>query len=123
MARPEEGISILMMLGATIGSLAFIWLAPSFSPESHIAWAIPGRISLPASLRYAETNASSMAWSYVGLLAAACAEGVLRVPLLAALINTPTQAIGLGVTIAVLFTILGALVVPRLQARAFASLD
>ena len=64
-----------------------------------------------------------MAWSCVGLLAAACAEGVLRVPLLAALINTPTQAIGLGVTIAVLFTSLGAPVVPRLQARAFASLD
>jgi uncharacterized membrane protein len=65
----------------------------------------------------------SMAWSYIGLLAAACAEGVLRIPLLAVLINTSTQAIGLGVAIAVLFTILGALVVPRLQARAFASLE
>lgn len=45
MAHPEEGVSILMALGATVGSLAFFWLAPSFSPESHIAWAIPGWIA------------------------------------------------------------------------------
>jgi uncharacterized membrane protein len=64
----------------------------------------------------------SMAWSYVGLLAAACAESVLRVPILAAPINSSARAIGLGVAIAVVFTVLGALVLPRLQARAFASL-
>jgi hypothetical protein len=44
-AHPEEWISILMALGATIGSLAFFWLAPSFQPESHIAWAIPGWVA------------------------------------------------------------------------------
>jgi hypothetical protein len=44
-AHPEEWISILMALGATIGSLAFFWLAPGFQPESHIAWAIPGWVS------------------------------------------------------------------------------
>ena len=44
-AHPEEGVSILMALGATIGSLLFFWLAPGYSPESHIAWAIPGWIA------------------------------------------------------------------------------
>jgi hypothetical protein len=44
-AHPEEWISILMALGATVGSLLFFWLAPAFSPESHIAWAIPGWIA------------------------------------------------------------------------------
>jgi hypothetical protein len=41
-AHPEEWISILMALGATVGSLLFFWLAPGFSPDSRIAWAIPG---------------------------------------------------------------------------------
>jgi hypothetical protein len=44
-AHPEEGISILMALGATVGSLVFFWLAPGFQPESHIAWAIPGWVA------------------------------------------------------------------------------
>jgi uncharacterized membrane protein len=69
-----------------------------------------------------QTHYYSMAWSYVGLLAAACTESVLRVPLLAATINTSARAIGFGLAIAVLFAILAALVLPRLQARAFASL-
>jgi hypothetical protein len=44
-AHPEETISILMALAATVGSLAFFWLAPTYQPESHLAWAIPGWIS------------------------------------------------------------------------------
>jgi len=45
LAHPEEGLSILMALGATVGSLVFFWLVPIFSPDSHIAWAIPGWIA------------------------------------------------------------------------------
>src|SRR2546427_10078461 len=45
-AHPEESFSILLALGGTVGSLAFLWLAPSFQPDRHIAWAIPGWIAL-----------------------------------------------------------------------------
>jgi hypothetical protein len=34
-----------MALGATIGSGVFFWLAPDFSPERPIVWAIPGWIA------------------------------------------------------------------------------
>jgi hypothetical protein len=44
-AHPEEYLSILMALGGTVGSLAFFWFAPSFQPDSHIAWAIPGWVA------------------------------------------------------------------------------
>jgi hypothetical protein len=44
-AHPEEWISILMALGGAAGSVLFMWLVPGFSPESHIAWAIPGWIA------------------------------------------------------------------------------
>jgi hypothetical protein len=44
-AHPEEWVSILMALGGTVASLFFFWRAPGFSPESHIAWALPGWIA------------------------------------------------------------------------------
>ena len=44
-AHPEEWFSILMAIGAAIGSVLFVWIAPEFSPTSHIAWAIPGWIA------------------------------------------------------------------------------
>ena len=71
--------------------------------------------------RWLHTHYYCMAWSYVGLLAAACAESVVRVPALAASISSPSRAIGMGIAIAGLFTLLGALVLPRAQARAFNS--
>jgi uncharacterized membrane protein len=120
---------VLAMVLVNLTALGLYRLTGRFGPFHLLALVSLATVvwGMQAVLRRCEgwlhSHYYSMAWSYVGLLAAACAEGVLRVPLLAALINTPTQAIGLGVTIAVLFTILGALVVPRLQARAFASLD
>ena len=44
-AHPEEYFSILMALGGTVASLGFFWLAPTFQPDSHIAWALPGWIA------------------------------------------------------------------------------
>jgi hypothetical protein len=41
-AHPEESASILMALAATVGSLAFFWLAPGYSPQHGIIWAVPG---------------------------------------------------------------------------------
>ena len=44
-AHPEESISIIMALAATFGSLVFFWLAPGYSPQHGIIWAVPGWIA------------------------------------------------------------------------------
>jgi hypothetical protein len=41
-AHPEETFSILMAIGGAVGLIAFFWLDPTFEPNSHLAWAIPG---------------------------------------------------------------------------------
>src|SRR5262249_46767524 len=60
--------------------------------------------------RWLRTHYYSMAWSYVGLLAAACAETAVRLSFFYAAINSPTRVIGAGVGIAVLFAIAGSIV-------------
>lgn len=64
------------------------------------------------------THYYSMAWSYVGLLAAACAEIAVRVPF------EPLRAVRGGGTIGLIsvatFIVLGYILLPRLQARALA---
>jgi len=62
----------------------------------------------------------NMAGSYLGLLAAACAEVVARVPPMRGLIVNGTRGVALGVAIAVLFVAIGLFVLPRLKARALA---
>ena len=64
----------------------------------------------------------SMAWSYVGLLAAASAEAAIRVPAIAGAITSASRATALGLGLAALFLLLGFLIVPRLAARAVGSL-
>jgi uncharacterized membrane protein len=61
-----------------------------------------------------------MAWSYVGLLAATCAEVMTRLPLVRLVITTGPQRVAFGVALAIAFAIGGWLVVPRLQTRALA---
>jgi len=62
----------------------------------------------------------SMAWSYLGLLAAACSEIVVRLFLRAGILTGPWQLIGAGVAIAILFVVVGTVVLPRLQRTAMA---
>jgi uncharacterized membrane protein len=69
------------------------------------------------------THFYCMAWSYVGLLAATAAEVIVRVPLLAASIDSAARAMAVGVAIAVVFAVLGSAIMPRLQRRAFASIE
>lgn len=45
LAHTEEHFSILLALGATVGSAGFFWLLAGLDPQSHIAWAIPGWIA------------------------------------------------------------------------------
>jgi uncharacterized membrane protein len=58
----------------------------------------------------------SMAWSYIGLLAAACAEVVARAPL--GLIQHAREGLTIGLVCTAAFIIIGFIVVPRLEARA-----
>jgi uncharacterized membrane protein len=62
----------------------------------------------------------SMAWSYLALLAAACSEIVVRLFLRTGTFTGPWQVIGLGVAIAIVFVVIGMLVLPRLQRTAMA---
>lgn len=71
--------------------------------------------------RWLHTHYYCMAWSYVGLLAAACAEALARTTIFSTALNSPTRAIGLGVGIAGLFGVLGALVLARLESRVLSS--
>jgi uncharacterized membrane protein len=59
-----------------------------------------------------------MSFSYLGLLAAATAEIVVRAGLLGSFARTPERIIAVGVAIAIVFTVLGLVVMPRLERAA-----
>jgi uncharacterized membrane protein len=61
-----------------------------------------------------------IAWSYIGLLAAACTEVMARTPLFRGVVGGGQRVVLFGLSIAVLFTIVGMILLPRLQARALA---
>ena len=61
-----------------------------------------------------------MSYGYLGLLAAAAAEAVMRSGLLRSVVKSPSGIIAAGLVIAALFTLVGVLVVPRLQRSALA---
>ena len=63
---------------------------------------------LPIHFRY-------MAWSYVGLLAATGSEIVIRLGMRLGLLRGPWQIMAAGVAVGVVATILGYVLVPRLQ--------
>jgi len=65
----------------------------------------------------------NMAWSYVGLVAAGCSEIVVWLHLSAGIFVNPWQVIGGGIAIALLFVVLGILVLPRLQRTAAAHIS
>ena len=64
------------------------------------------------------THYYSMAWSYVGLLAAACAEVVARVPL--GVVHDGRDGVIVGLICAAAFVAIGFILLPRLRARALA---
>jgi len=61
---------------------------------------------------------TAMAFSYLGLLAAATAEVVLRLRLFRGLIRTPADIVTFGVLIAVAFALVGFVLIPRLRKAA-----
>jgi len=66
------------------------------------------------------THYYSMAWSYIGLSAAACAEVIVRSPLLSDVVHNRRNGMLVGLACAAAFMIVGLFLVPRLQARALA---
>jgi len=66
------------------------------------------------------THYYCMAWSYLGLVAAAAAEAVARSPLLARWVHTATDGMLVGLACVAAVLVLGVFLVPRLQARALA---
>ena len=60
-----------------------------------------------------------MSFSYLGLLAAACAEAMVRVPALH--VHTPSLAIAIGVGISFAFALGGGIVINRLKPRVLAN--
>ena len=118
---------VLAMLMVNLTSLAIFQLTGRFGPFhalalvnlATIAWGV--RAALVQGKGALQTHAYCMAWSYVGLLAAAGAEVVVRVP--AASINTAGRGIAAGMAIAALFLLLGMAVLPRLLRRALATAE
>jgi uncharacterized membrane protein len=120
---------VTAMLMTNLTALAIFRLTGRFGPFhalpllslATVAWGL--RAVLRRRQGWLLTHYHCMAWSYVGLLAAAAAEIAVRVPMIAASVNSAGRAMALGLAIAVLFLALGAVLVPRLQRRAFASLE
>src|SRR5438876_8976729 len=40
--HPEEWLSILFALAASLGASFYFWMAPGYSPEAGLIWAVPG---------------------------------------------------------------------------------
>lgn len=117
---------VAAMVILNVSSLAIYRLTGHFEPFHALALfslATVVRGMVPALRRppgWLTAHYWSMAWSYLALLAAACSEIVVRVFLRAGIFAGPWQIIGLGVAIAILFVVVGMVVLPRLQRTAMA---
>ena len=113
---------VLSMLSLNASALALYHLTGHFGPFHALALVSLGTVligvSAPVFRRHGwlTTHYRSMAWSYIGLVAAACAEAMVRVPLFQ--IRTAGGAIVVGVAIAFAFTVIGIVLIPRLQRAA-----
>jgi uncharacterized membrane protein len=117
---------VAAMVILNVSSLAIYRLTGHFEPFHALALfslATLARGVVPALRRrpgWLMAHYWSMAWSYLALLAAACSEIVVRVILRAGIFAGPWQVVGLGIAIAIVFVVVGMLVLPRLQRTAMA---
>jgi uncharacterized membrane protein len=118
---------VLAMLAVNLTALCLYRLTGRFGPFHvlalvSLAIVIRGIVAtLLRRERWLRTHYYCMAWSHVGLLAAACSEALIRAPVFSATVNSPTRAFGLGIGVAGLFGLLGALLLARLESRMLSS--
>ena len=117
---------VAAMVILNVSSLAIYRLTGHFEPFHALALfslaTVVGGV-VPALRRrpgWLMAHYSCMAWSYLGLLAAACSEIVVRLFLRAGILTGTWQLIGGGIAIAILFVVIGMFVLPRLQRTAMA---
>jgi len=117
---------VLAMIALNVTALAIYRLTGQFNPFHGLAlmslattlWGM--LIVLRRRENWMVSHLRMMFFSYLGLLAAATAEGALRLGFLRPMIGGPSGVIAAGVAIAIAFAAVGALVVPRLQRSAMA---
>ena len=117
---------VLAMIVLNVTALVIYRLTGQFNPFHGLAlmslattlWGIV--LVLRRRESWVVSHLRMMFFSYLGLLAAAAAEGVLRLGLLRPLVGRPSGVIAVGVAIAIAFAVAGALLVPRLQRSAIA---
>jgi uncharacterized membrane protein len=127
--RAAGGGYVMAILLVNISALAIYRLTGRFGPFhalalvnlAAVAWGV--RTALLRREGWVRAHAACMAWSYVGLLAAAAAEIAVRVPPLATSINSAGRAIALGLALAILFTVLGLVIVPAGLRRGLAAIE
>src|SRR5258708_30351459 len=117
---------VAAMVILNVSSLAIYRLTGRFQPFHALALFSLATVMcgvVPALRRrpgWLMAHYSCMAWSYLGLLAAACSEIVVRLFLRAGILTGTWQLIGGGIAIAILFVVIGMFVLPRLQRTAMA---
>jgi uncharacterized membrane protein len=127
--RTIGGGYVAAMLILNISALAICRLTGHFEPFHALALlslATIARGIAPAVRRrpgWLMRHYWGMAWSYLALLAAACSEIVVRLGLRTGMLDGPWQVIAGGMTIAVLFVVLGVVVLPQLQRTAMAHMS
>jgi uncharacterized membrane protein len=120
---------VAAMVILNVSSLAIYRLTGHFEPFHALALfslATVVRGIVPALRRrpgWLMAHYWNMAWSYLGLLAAACSEIVVRLFLRTGILTGTWQLIGGSIAIAILFVVIGMVVLPRLQRAAMAHMS
>jgi uncharacterized membrane protein len=117
---------VAAMVILNVSALAIYRLTGHFEPFHALALLSLATIlrglapALRRSAGWLITHYRSMAWSYVGLLAATCGEIIMRLLFRAGTFTGSWHVIAGGIAIAILFVVLGIVVLPRLRRTAMA---
>jgi uncharacterized membrane protein len=119
---------VAAMVILSVSALAIYRLTGRFQPFHALALVSLATIArgiVPALRRrpgWLMTHYRNMAWSYIALLAAACSEIVVRLLLRVGTFTHPWHVIAGGIAIAVLFVVVGMIMLPRLKRTAMGGL-
>ena len=117
---------VLAMLMVNLSTLGLYRLLGTFGPFHVLALIsfvvlLIGMIPLfRRKKNWLQLHYRFMCGSYVGLLAAATAEAMIRIPAIRNLFQSPQQVIWVSIGIAVTYSVAARLVLPRLEQRVLA---